>query len=432
MSNFQIVVLGIFTTLILVGVGIFAAFGGLLGNAGVGKVVIWGTQNAESMSGIIDALHGQDKSFESVSYVYKKPASYASELLNAMAAGQGPDLIMLDSDELQSFADKVFTIPYKTVSQSTFLASYVDGGQIFLTSQGALALPFTVDPLLMYWNRDLFAGAGLASPPQFWNDFITIAPKITSLDTGSQLKRSAVALGEWRNIANAKAILSALIMQAGDPIVLRTAQDVPTSVFGSTPTNETTGPAESALRFYTEFANPSKTSYSWNRSLPQAQDAFAAGTVAVYFGFASENNPMQARNPNLRFGVSVLPQIEGRAGQVTYGHFTGLAIPRTAANAQGALTIAQKMTAPDASAYVAQTFDLPPVRRDTVVDTKASAAKSVFMQSALIARSWLDPQPAETDIIFQTMIESVASGKAQPAEAVANAAATLSQLFPGQ
>ena len=430
MSTFQIIVLGIFAALIMVGIGVFALFGGVLGTKSIGTVVVWGTIDQQTMDGVIGELHAADKSLDGLTYVQKDPSTYNTDLVNAMAAGTGPDLFMLPGDDLLSFSDKILTIPYGTVSQGSYNASFVDEAQLFLTPQGELALPFTIDPLVMYWNRDLFASAGIASPPTLWNDFLTIAPKITSLDSKSAVTKSAVALGEWRNIPNAKSILSALFLQVGDNIVARDSNGVAQVVFGATPENATTNPAESALRFYTEFANPTKTSYSWNRSLPSAQDAFVAGNVAMYFGFASEYNDIAQRNPNLHFSVAVLPQIDGNSAQVTSGTIVGLAIPRTAQNISGAVTVAQKLSGQMAAGLIAGALSLPPVRRDVSVDTSGSAAASVFVQSALIARGWLDPNPSETDSIFQTMIESVQSGALTPAGAVAEGAQSFAQLLP--
>ena len=430
MSTFQIIVLGIFASLIMIGIGVFAIFGGVLGGKSIGNVVIWGTLDQVTMQNVIDTLHGSDKSLEGVTYVQKNPDTYEATLVNAMAAGTGPDLVLLPGQDLLSFSDKILTIPYSAVSQGSFTSSFVDAAQLFLTPQGELALPFTIDPLVMYWNRDLFASAGQATPPQYWNDFLALAPKITSLDAKSTVKKSAVALGEWGNIPNAKLILSALFMQTGDNIIVRNSSGAPVVVFGTAPDGATTNPAESALHFYTEFANPSKTSYSWNRSLPSAEDAFVAGDVGVYLGLASEYSDIAQRNPNLRFSVALLPQIQGNSTQVTEAAITGFAVPRSAKNVQGALIVAEKLTSQSAAGLIAGALSLPPVRRDVSVDTSGSAAAGVFVQSALIAREWLDPSPSGSDSIFQDMIESVVSGASAPATAVSEGAQSLQQLLP--
>src|SRR6185437_9882404 len=220
-SNFQLIALVLFGFFILLGVGAFAAFGGLLGGSQVGPVTIWGTLDSNTINTMIATLRSSDKTFANVKYVQKDAATYDATLVNAMASGQGPDLFLVPQDEATSFANKITPIPYSVMSQAQFTNSFIDEGQIFLASNGALALPFTVDPLVMYWNRSLFATAGLAQPPQYWSDFLTIAPKLTSLDAGQNVHQSAVALGTWKNVDNAKAILSTLFMQAGDPIVTR-------------------------------------------------------------------------------------------------------------------------------------------------------------------------------------------------------------------
>jgi len=429
MSTFQIVVTAVFVVFIILGVGIFAALGGLTGSSTLGAVTIWGTEDAQTMNTLLQTLRGQDKDFQQVSYVQVDASTYRSDLVNAIAAGHPPDLFLIGQEDLGTFADKILIIPYSSVSQSTYTASFIDAANIFLNGQGTWALPFTVDPLVMYWNRDLLASAGVAQPPQYWNDILTLAPKITSLDSSKSVSSSAVALGTWGNIANAKAILSSLFMQAGDPIVGRNEQGYLASVFGAQPTGAAENPAQSALRFYTEFANPSKTSYSWNRSLPNSTQAFVAGNLALYFGFASELNAIAQQNPNLRYGVALLPQLQGSSVHLTYANITGLAIPRGAAHAKGALTIAQKLSSQSAVQQIVMATGLPPVRRDVAVDTSTNSAAQVFVQSALIARAWFDPDPAATDGIFKGMIESVTTGASDPAQAVSEAAQEFAALF---
>ncbi len=427
MSTFQLIVLGIFGAFVLIGVGVFATMGGLGGDAGVGSVTVWGTIDEQTIQPLISDAKRSDEAFRDVTYVHKDSATYHAELLNAMASGKAPDLFLVDLGDLQGFSDKIIPIPYKVVSQSTFLSSFVDGAQQFLTPQGVLAMPFRVDPLVMYWNRDIFASAGVATPPVYWNDFLTLAPKITSLDARSQVAQSTVSLGEWRNIDHAKEILVTLFMQSGDQVIQRSANGTPTSVFNRNSQNSMS--TESVLRFYTEFSNPSKTSYSWNRGLPRSNNMFASGDLGIYFGFISEAKSFSNRNPNLRYSIAPIPQIEGNQTRYTYGNMTGLAIPRSARNPQGAVVVAQKMTGKSFSTAFSLATALPSVRRDVVFDTSANATAGIAAQAALIARGFLDPNPRETDLIFQTMIESVISGAKTTNEAVRDGAAELTALL---
>ena len=429
MTNFQLIFTGVFVLLILVGVAVFALFGGIGGKSNIGVVTVWGTVDQTTVDRVLQDLRQTNKELSDVRYVQRTPSTYVADLINAMASGTGPDLFFIGQDEVFLFADKIQVVPYSTLSQSTFINSYIDEGQLFLTEQGALALPLLIDPLVMYWNRDMLASAGVSQPPRYWSDLITLAPKITKLDPSLTIQKSAVALGEWQNISHAKAILTTLFLQAGDPIVARDTSGIQVVVFGTTPQNMPENPAVSALKFYTEFANPSKTTYSWNRSLPKSQDAFTAGDVALYFGMASDYEALKARNPNLRFAVAPLPQIQGNSTTLTFGQMTGVALSRSAPNAAGALTAAQILTGPAAALAFAQANKLPPVRRDVVVDTSADAAQAVFVQSALVARAWLDIDKQKTDTLYAGMIESVISGKSELSSAVAEVSLSLGALL---
>lgn len=433
MSNFQLIFTGVFVLLILAGVTIFALFGGIGGRNAVGKVVMWGTVDQISVDKVLQELRQTNKdTLGDLTYIQKDPNTYSAELVNAMASGTGPDLFFIDQDQVAPFVDKIQKIPYSTVSQKTFVNAYIDEGQLFLTTQGALALPLLVDPLVLYWNRDMLASAGIAQPPRFWSELITMAPKLTKLDSALNIQKSAIALGDWQNISHAKAILTTLFLQAGDQIVARTANGTQTVVFGSTPQNVSENPATSALRFYTEFANPSKNTYSWNRSLPTSRDAFTAGDVALYVGFASEYAALAERNPNLRFAVAPLPQIQGNSTTLTFGQMTGVAVSRTAPNPTGAVAAAQVLAdAPGVLAF-AKATNLPPVRRDVTLDTSADAASAIFAQSALIARAWLDVDKQKTDALFGGMVESVISGKSELSGAVAEVALSLGALLRDQ
>jgi ABC-type glycerol-3-phosphate transport system substrate-binding protein len=430
MSSFQMVVTALFVFFILAGVGTFALFGGLSGAQSTGKVVIWGTVESSVMEALLQDLRTTDKSLQDVQYVQVNASNYEETLINAMASGKGPDLFLLRQDSLLRFADKLTLVPYGSYSDKQFKTGFIDEGQLFLSQSGVLAFPFLVDPLVMYWNRDMFATAGLAQPPQTWNDLINIAPKMTGHDVSQNIKKSAVALGQYDNVANAKEILSTLMMQAGDPITARDASGNLAVTLGTIPSGSTIGPAAGALGFYTEFANPAKSNYSWNRSLPNSRDAFVAGDLGVYFGFASELPSITQRNPNLHFAVAQVPQLG--SSRNTFGRLIGVAIARTSTNPNGAFLVAQKITGQAAAIKLVTLTGLPPARRDVSVDTSSNAAAEALVQSALVSRAWLDPSRTTTDRLFKGMIDSVVSGKSDAPQAVFDASRELTNALTGQ
>jgi ABC-type glycerol-3-phosphate transport system substrate-binding protein len=428
LSVFQLIVFGICGVLVLAGIIAFATYSKRAGG-GVGDVTIWGTLPQESVDRTLLSRRSTNTSFLHVSYVEVPAADFDARLLNAIASGRSPDLVLLPQEDLYAFRDKLLLIPYGTVSKAEYQSAFVGESDLFLAPQGIMGMPFALDPLVMYWNTDLFAAAGIALPPAYWSELLSNTVKLTRRTEGS-LDRSAIAMGTWSNIQNAKAILSALTMQAGDRIVSVDEAGKPVAQYGERPGQLIEPPAVSALRFYTDFADPAKTSYTWNRSLPAAEEAFAAGDVAVYLGFASEYKGIAARNPNLRFGIQPLPQAKGTPVPLTYGRMTALVIPRGTNNYNGAVAIARLLSDAVSTAEIADALGLPPVRRDLITPVPNDANKEAFMQSALLARGWLDPDPKKTDELFRSMVESVLSGQYGPSEAVANAAMALQRMLP--
>ena len=94
------------------------------------------------------------------------------DLANAIAQGSGPDLVILPESHILKNSKLFASIPYSLISERTFDDTFTQAGDIFLTDNGIAALPFLVDPLVMYWNKDIFATAGVPTPPTTWNDLL--------------------------------------------------------------------------------------------------------------------------------------------------------------------------------------------------------------------------------------------------------------------
>src|SRR5437879_3204962 len=95
-SAYQLIVIGACILLAVVGVLIFALLGGALGNSSsVGAVTIWGTEDSQVMQSILANIRQTDKSFLQVQYVQKNADTYESDLINAIASGNAPDLLFM-------------------------------------------------------------------------------------------------------------------------------------------------------------------------------------------------------------------------------------------------------------------------------------------------------------------------------------------------
>lgn len=111
-----------------------------------------------------------------ISYAQVAPATLRTDLIEALANGTAPDAIIADSGQLFSFADKLYTIPFSTYPERLYRDSFVDGASLFLTKEGVVASPLVVDPLVVYYNKDLLAGKNYVTPPATWTDLVQSLP----------------------------------------------------------------------------------------------------------------------------------------------------------------------------------------------------------------------------------------------------------------
>lgn len=417
-SPFQLILSAVFGVSALVGLFIFANFQGFGGSKDqVGSVVIWGTLPTVAMEKGLQELTDLNKDYGKIAYVERSPASFSSDLANALASGVGPDLIIISQEMLQPERAKLSLIPFSSMPQRTFLDSFLPIFEVYLTSTGTYGIPFIADPLVLYYNRPMLAAAGAVSAPSTWEAVAGLAPAITKRTDAGAVTRSLIALGEYGNVHNARAILSTLLLQAGTPITKVAEQGVRSTLADESGTYGTT-PAQSAVNFYAQFADPAKTTYSWNRSLPDSRTLFTSGDLALYPGFASERLFISEANPNLDFDMAAIPAPGTLQNRVTYGLAYAFAVPKAAGNASGAYLAALALADVGISNTIAQGVGMAPARRSLLRAPSDDKYAQIFYPEALISRGWLSPAPYTTDAIFSAMIGDITTGKRSVEQAV--------------
>ncbi len=132
----------------------------------IGQVNIWGTLDRSLMEKVLTRLRESNSIYQKVNYIEKSKESYQQDILEALAAGEAPDLILLSNEEIFHNLNKIRIIPYTSFNQRDFLNSYSDAFNIFLSDRGVLAFPFIIDPMVMYYNRSIFKTAAVPLPPK--------------------------------------------------------------------------------------------------------------------------------------------------------------------------------------------------------------------------------------------------------------------------
>ena len=431
LSAFQIVLISLFILFLLVGTLIFA--GVLPGyrqtpGGAAGELVLWGTVPQSILQPILEQFNKDYKNYFTLRYEEKTGATLETEFVEAKADNRAPDLLLLPHDLGLTQRTRLTPLPPDFFPLRQFQDTFIDAGGLMIGDEGILALPLAVDPLIMYYNKNLLAEAGWPAPPRAWSEFVSKTANLTTFDDRRNILQSAVALGETKNIIHAKDLLAMLLLQAGNPIISQSNQTYVSALNQNF--NTILKPAVAVLDFYTQFADPARPNYSWNRSLPEARPAFSRSQTIFYFGYASEYASIANENPHLTFDVTLPPQpTETNQPKLILGRLLSVAAVRGGPKTNAAMAAAAAFSNAAPAGALAQALFLPPARRDLLAAAPAEPALALFYRAALLTRAWLDPDPPATKKIFDTMVESVVTGRLRSVEAVAAADRELSALL---
>lgn len=393
-----------------------------------GTVVLWGILPQSIMQPYIDAANVKNTNY-SIIYSEHDPATISQEIIVALAEGTPPDMVLFSSEIFSQFKDKLYPIPYTAINERTYRDTNIDGAQIFLTKDGIIGLPLVVDPLVVYYNRDILAQATFVVPPKTWSNLQQAVPILTKRDARNTITQSAIALGTASNVDHVTDILSTLFLQTGNSIVAYDAtKDRNVAVLGGDAATGEITPAGQALDFYTSFSNPVNANYSWNSAHNTSLEYFLAGKSAFYIGRASELFTLQAQNPNLNFDVAEMFQTTVEARPVTFGSFLGIGIMEKAPNMVTAYAAVGYLSSTESIDALSKALSLPPVRRDLLLVGQTNPYVSVFFKAALSAFTWPNPDPIQTEQIFRSMVNDVTSGRGMSINAVYTAAKELQSL----
>lgn len=431
LSPFQLIMFVILIIIILIAVAMFA-FQSSRKNTQTASISMWGTVDSAIINQLETQLNEKQKNTINLVYTQKRADVFEADMVEALAAGNAPDIFLLPDNLLLKQQNKLFKIPYSSYLQRDFKTNFIEGSEILLTKDGIWGLPFMVDPLVLYWNRGKLNNAGLGNPPESWDDFVEFVPKLIVKDSSLNIQDAAVALGEYQNINNAKNIFLALLIQAGNPVVALGVDVNGVEKYQSTFGDRfgfTLRPAEAALTFFAQFSNPTKDIYTWNRSLPNSDEMFLSNDLAFYLGFASEYKNILSKNPNLNFDVAIIPQSKASETKKTIANFQILTISKNTKNLANAYVAINVLTRKDSQEMLAKITDLPPVRRDLLSQKQDDSVTDTFYRSALISKAFLDPNPTETAKIISDMIESFTSSRSKLTEAVDRAGLQMFNLI---
>lgn len=410
-------------------------------------LTIWRAGN--DSAGFADAVNEYRQLHENVSFNFRQvsPDSYEQELVEAIAAGQGPDLVTLPNAKIHAFEDKLEPMPagffggsdlITTISAQypqAVLADTLHGGKIF-------GLPFSISGLVLITNTNLVQAefnrriqAELPTnnlffrAPVDWNEVIDLT-KVLTKKTGDQISEAGIALGTTNNIPNVADIIAALMLQQGVKMVTADGKDAAYHLPDAKDSTYYPGPA--VLDFLKGFSNPASPHYSWNAQKPAAVHEFINGRLAMMIGYPSIVPYLAQRNPGLGISLAPLPQIPNAFTIVDFaGDYRIEAVTKTSRYPQVAWDFLAKMVNIGLPLYLETVGGPSAVKQfapTTTVAERAWRTDAPLLQVPTM-RSWYKgSDPDQANQLLVQSFDRVLQGKSAR-ESLTEAAAAFSRLL---
>lgn len=374
---------------------------------------------------------------------------YEDELIEAFALDEGPDIFSVHNTWTDKYLDLLEPMPsavqlpfqkvvgtvkkeqvVELVTQQMYTAAQVRklfgdtvaddivrqlnvGTQREPNMQNKIfGLPIALDTLALYYNKDILNNAGIALPAQYWTDIQAQIEGIRKIDDEGNILLAAIPMGTAENVVRSFDILSLIMMQLKTEMVNDRGSivfnDMPAALSGQEAITQP--PGVNALEFYTSFADPLLTSYTWNSDMLDSLNAFITGKTAYFIGYSYHRPTIQAQAPKLNFDIAPMLQVQGY-DSVNYANYWINSVSKKSDNKSWAWDFVRFMSTQDeAIKYLAET-QKPAALRSLYDKQINNDDIAVFAEQTLTAKSWyrgLDSNAAED--IFAEMIASVNQG----------------------
>ncbi|MCW1929870.1 MAG: extracellular solute-binding protein [Candidatus Kerfeldbacteria bacterium] len=393
------------------------------------KLVIW--QMSDPEEAFKSTMDAYTAIYPNVSFEYKTftPEEYEVALLNAWAKGEGPDIFETPNWRLGKYREFIAPMPEQasfviaqskktlgktttTLSQRTVIfptisqlrERFVDVvTDDIVYDEEVYGVPFSVDTLALYYNRDVMARGQVAVAPTTWNELVAAVSAIRKIDTDKRIVLPAAALGTADNLPYYFDILSLLMIQGGTTLSVNNRMTMSSG-------DERSLPAIEALDFFTKFSNPKWQVYTWNDQQPNALEAFTQDALAFYFGYYSDLQTIQERAPNLNFYYTKVPQTD-LDNPINYANYMIESVHVNSKHVNQAWDFIDFMSTQEQVINYLTVTKKVPALRSLVAQTQTDPVIGIFAQQALTAQSWyhgVRPDTAQT--VFGDMIRAAQEG----------------------
>ena len=359
----------------------------------------------------VDALQAEINNFRGlrpyigVNVRQLRADEFYQRLVEALAEDHGPDIISIQNRDLGKFFSKIVAMP-ATVQDTTVVVTkgqfstdttvtpqtlptvtlaQMDSdfikviGDDVIRDKKIYGLPLSVDMLGVYYNKDLLDRAGIAQPPTNWDEFQQDVKKITKYDRAtSKIIQSGAALGTGTNIIGSDDLLYVLFQQSSLDFTASNGY----AVFNQAGTS-----GAGVMNFYTDFANPTRDTYTWSDDLGTSLDAFVTGKTAFFFGYSYHYPIIKARAPQLNFRLLPLFQLSADK-PVNVANYWIQTVTAKSKHQNEAWNLINFLTHSKATKDYLDRTNRPTALRSYIADQKAKPELQPFVDQILIAKNW--------------------------------------------
>ncbi|EKD47325.1 MAG: hypothetical protein ACD_66C00115G0001, partial [uncultured bacterium] len=382
---------------------------------------------------------------------------YENELIRAFAENRGPDIVSLHNTWLPAYQVLLAPMPESvnltyqetqgtlrketvvvsrtepTMSMRQLESTFVEqiAQDVILDYQvdtdvspveKIYGLPLAMDSLALYYNKDLFNTAGIATPPQSWGEFQDDVIALTTYDKSGNVDQSGAALGTSQNVERASDIVSLLMMQNGTAMT-----DQKNKITFNTITNDVADgvfPGFDAVSFYTDFANPTKEVYTWNNTFDSSFESFTNGETAMFLGYSYHIPLIQTASPKLNYGIAPVPQISG-GREINFANYWVESVTASCDNPDWAWDFVQFETSEDQVVSYLDAAKKPTALRNLISSQLNDSYLGAFAEQTLTAQSWYHGYDSGVmEDVFEDLINAVLSGSYEDPGDIMDSAAT--------
>ena len=343
-------------------------------------------------------------------------ATVEQKLPESWATGGGPDLATPSSDPGSIFnyisTNSVLSLSSAVGTGSTQIdsAAFPSSVRSAFTVNGQLyAVPANMATLVLYYNKKMFAAAGITAAPTTEAEFIADAKQLT-LSSGGKTTQYGLSLAD-NNTIQMWPILQ--WMNGGDIIDAQGCAVVNSAA------------SVSALTQWSQLVIQDHIS-PIGQAGADADTLFASSKAAMEI-----NGPWAApgyKSDGIDLGMAELPV--GSAGPVTLASTVPLMIERTTPHPAQAEEFLAWYTSKTAQTQFSQISGFPPARTDLGSAVASNPTVSLFAQALPYAKLYLAGQPQATAIdtdVYVPMIQQIERG-ANVQSATDSAATQINKL----